>query len=191
MRDIAAFIKSHDDFLKDYYEWLDKLNKEDGTYERELEFKKEKRIKSWIKQGMVDTFNDNYKTIWNRYNDTTHCEICNKSFNNNRMNMEHNHTTGFFRGFVCTRCNIRIAQEETPRKNTTGIPYLNYTHFKRNNEWLYVYNRTYTFNYVQYKPRDYKKFKKVEDAIAFAVINQIINEMEDDTILKIQEWVKK
>lgn len=190
MRDIAAFIKSHDDFLKDINdflkkeeEWLDKLNKEDGTYERELEREKENKIKSWIKQGMVDPYNDNCETIYNRFGKTNHCDICNiQLFPYTRQCMEHNHTTGLFRGFVCPSCNIRIGYAERPCTNNTGIPYLYY----KADDKLFVYHKMY-----RYKPRINKTFKKVEDAIAFAVINQIINEIEDDTILKIQEWVKK
>lgn len=36
------------------------------------------------------------------------CEICGDSFNDTRMNIDHNHLSGKFRGLLCGKCNMAL-----------------------------------------------------------------------------------
>jgi len=148
------------------------------SIKKKLKREKQQRISSWKSQGMVDQFNDNCETIHNRYMNTTNCDKCNILFNSNtrtRKCMEHDHKTGLFRNIVCTRCNVRIGYEDRQCNNNTRIYCLYYQYYKTNNEWLFCYNKQCNKNL-----RIFKKFKEVEDAVAFVVINDIIMKIENE-----------
>jgi hypothetical protein len=142
------------------------------------DFDKKQIIYGWLYQGMIDPFNDDCETIYNRYMNTTNCDLCNISFSDKRKCMEHDHKTGLFRNIVCCSCNIKISFKERVCTNNTGIYSLYYQYYKRNNEWLFVYNKQCNKDL-----RIYKKFKEVEDAVAFVVINQIIMKLEGCNIV--------
>jgi hypothetical protein len=41
------------------------------------------------------------------------CKVCRESFDNSRIVVDHNHTTGAVRGLVCDGCNIKIGVIES------------------------------------------------------------------------------
>ena len=49
---------------------------------------------------------DHFETIYQRYINSTNCEICNKPYKSTRDRcMDHCHKTGEFRNIVCQKCN--------------------------------------------------------------------------------------
>ena len=45
----------------------------------------------------------------NKYNESTVCGICNKSFNNDKV-LDHCHSTGKYRGALCRQCNAALGK---------------------------------------------------------------------------------
>ena len=73
---------------------------------------------SWKRIGLIT---DNFEEIYNRYIYATHCELCNKQFENTReRQMEHDHQTGEFRNIVCRSCNQKKADVKLKSNNTSG-----------------------------------------------------------------------
>ena len=74
--------------------------------------------RSWKKKGLIT---DNFEEIYNKYIIATHCQLCNKQFENtiNRQ-MEHCHATGKFRNIVCNSCNQRKADVKVRTDNPSG-----------------------------------------------------------------------
>jgi hypothetical protein len=116
------------EYMKEYYEKnkekLDKKNKDyrennkEKIKERKKEQMKEYRqtengkkiitICSWKKQGLKY---DDYDELYDKYIIAENCEECEVKFeeenNKNQRCMDHDHTTGLFRNFLCKRCNLK------------------------------------------------------------------------------------
>ena len=62
----------------------------------------------------------------NRYKEATLCEICEHEIAwNDGCNLDHNHDTGEYRGFLCTQCNTMLGQaRDDPRILQTAADYL-------------------------------------------------------------------
>ena len=74
---------------------------------------------SWKKNGLNM---DNFEHIYQEYIHTTHCQLCNKQFENTReRQMEHDHQTGKFRNIVCNSCNRRKADLKIHSNNSSGV----------------------------------------------------------------------
>jgi hypothetical protein len=79
---------------------------------------KSKKKHDWKRYGLIM---DNFEEIYYKYIYATHCELCNKQFQNTRdRQMEHNHETGEFRNIVCNRCNTLKADKKLQSNNTSG-----------------------------------------------------------------------
>ena len=67
-------------------------------------------IRSWKRLGLIC---DDYDDLYDRYVASTNCEECNIEYGNFRDGtlkwkcMDHDHTTGLFRNFLCCSCNIK------------------------------------------------------------------------------------
>jgi len=148
-------------YMKEYRK---KYNKTDKEIKR-------KRIDRWKRRGLIDSDDDNYEKIHQRYIDTTNCDLCNVELttgnNNTSKNMEHDHETGLFRNVVCHTCNIKIKDIETPCRSNTGIKNISYD---INN--YYHYTKTNNGVIIQ------KSFKELDDAICYSVINDMIIKLE-------------
>ena len=73
---------------------------------------------SWKRIGLNM---DNFEHIYQEYIHTTHCQLCNKQFENTReRQMEHDHQTGEFRNIVCRSCNQKKADVKLKSNNTSG-----------------------------------------------------------------------
>ena len=95
-----------------------------------------KKISSWKKQGLIA----DYQTIYDRYINTTHCDLCNVELcegnkGRNRKCMDHDHITGEFRNIVCHTCNIHKSDMKKRTDNTTGYKNVNYDKSKK--KWVY------------------------------------------------------
>ena len=72
----------------------------------------------WKSRGLIT---DKFEEIYNKYIYATHCELCNKQFENTReRQMEHDHQTGEFRNIVCRSCNQLKADVKLQSNNTSG-----------------------------------------------------------------------
>ena len=66
--------------------------------------KKSHTISGWKSIGLI---HDNYEELYDKYLDTTNCEICKYVFNERNWRcMDHNHKTGLFRQILCNNCNM-------------------------------------------------------------------------------------
>ena len=67
--------------------------------------KKVERINKWSHLGLK---HDDMDALYDLYLSTTHCDVCEKQFKNNRDRcMDHDHDTGLFRQILCRSCNTR------------------------------------------------------------------------------------
>ena len=72
----------------------------------------------WKSRGLKT---DNFEDIYNKYIYATHCELCNKQFENTKdRQMEHDHNTGKFRNIVCNSCNQLKADVKLQSNNSSG-----------------------------------------------------------------------
>jgi|DEB0MinimDraft_6_1074348.scaffolds.fasta_scaffold06391_3 hypothetical protein len=83
-------------------------NKDKDYYKRETyadtyQFKKTHTISNWKYRGVVG----DYDSLYEMYIKSTHCDVCKKEYKNIRDRcLDHDHETGLFRQFLCTRCNV-------------------------------------------------------------------------------------
>ena len=65
--------------------------------------KKSKMKHHWTKRrGLRES---DFENTWEKYINTTHCELCNISLKKVKKNMDHCHKSGYMRFIVCQRCN--------------------------------------------------------------------------------------
>ena len=81
-------------------------------------YHKTKKRYEWKSRGLKT---DNFEDIYNKYIYATHCELCNKQFENTKdRQMEHDHNTGKFRNIVCNSCNQLKADVKLQSNNSSG-----------------------------------------------------------------------
>jgi hypothetical protein len=70
-------------------------------------------ISQWRSRGVLDHFNDNFETLYKIYQSTKFCDDCGYELNTGddrfRKCLDHEHTSGYFRGVVCHSCNVKRA----------------------------------------------------------------------------------
>ncbi len=67
--------------------------------------KKTDRKHCWKQRGVV--FDNDFEEIYDRYINSSQCELCNKVYKNSQDKcLDHCHTTGKFRNVVCQNCNV-------------------------------------------------------------------------------------
>ena len=72
-------------------------------YQQSPTGKKSMMITSWKKKGLI---NDDYSKLYDDYLLCSKCDVCNKEFKTRQNKcMDHCHTTGLFRHFLCQSCN--------------------------------------------------------------------------------------
>ncbi len=87
----AIRIKKQNKNLPDKYEYDHSINK------------KSKMRYHWTKKrGLLLS---DFERTWEKYINTTHCELCNISLKKVKKNMDHCHKSGYMRFIVCHRCN--------------------------------------------------------------------------------------
>lgn len=91
---------------------------------------KPQKIYRWKEQGLIG----DYEKIYQRYLNTTHCDLCNVELSNKKY-MEHNHENGQFRNIVCNMCNCNKSDNKKRKDNTSG--YKNVFYDNSGNRWVY------------------------------------------------------
>ena len=91
-------------YMKEYSKQYRENNKEKAKeYNQTPEGKKVKTISNWKQRGLI---HDNYSDLYDKYLDTSECDVCKYVFDETNWRcMDHDHTTGLFRQFLCNRCN--------------------------------------------------------------------------------------
>ncbi len=101
------------EYLKKYNEANKQKKKEYYKQRNQLpEIKQKNKINEWKRRGLVC---DNYDDIYNKWLNTTICELCNIELQigkaggskSNTKCMDHCHTTGNFRNIICHSCNTK------------------------------------------------------------------------------------
>ena len=107
---------------------------------------------------------DNFDEIYNRYINSSQCELCNKIYEKTYDRcLDHCHTTGKFRNVVCRRCNTLKSDTVKRKENTSG--YKNITVCKAP---LYKTGLCYWVEFSRNgKKICQKRNKTLEDAILF------------------------
>tara|TARA_R110000851_G_scaffold267791_1_gene420307 strand:+ start:279 stop:737 length:459 start_codon:yes stop_codon:yes gene_type:complete len=72
---------------------------------------------SWRRAGINI---DNFQELYKRYINATECDKCKKTFvKRNQRCLDHDHSTGFFRHFLCRQCNSKYYVSNY-KNNKTG-----------------------------------------------------------------------
>ena len=103
-------------------------------YKDPIKKKKYTKINTWKSSGLIG----DYEAIYNRYINTSNCDLCNVFLEGkgiNRKCMEHNHTTGEFRNIVCHKCNMNKSDNKKQKNNISG--YKNILYNKTRKHWIY------------------------------------------------------
>ena len=109
---IKEYKKEYRDKNREYYKEYDKVyqekNKEkrkeyNKEYRQTETFKKSTTIGKWKRRGLI---HEDYNALYEKYINTTCCDVCNKEFKNRRDRcLDHDHITGEFRQILCRACN--------------------------------------------------------------------------------------
>lgn len=94
--------------------WIDKPeNKEkikqyQAEYRKTPEYHKMNTIYKWRDRGLIETDQYTYDELYEACMCCSECEECNKTFKNSSDRcMDHSHSTGEFRNFLCKSCNTK------------------------------------------------------------------------------------
>ena len=80
--------------------------------------KKVQRIGTWKHNGLVDSDNDAYESIYTHYINTQKCENCDVELTEDKNRtpttkcLDHSHITGLFRNILCNICNIKRGEDK-------------------------------------------------------------------------------
>ena len=109
---------------KQKYNQSDKGKLKNAEYQRNRrknpEYRKHYAFVGWHKRGLK-YYPDN---LFEEYEKKQNCSFCHKELKRNFM--EHNHTTGTFRGFTCSSCNTSLGNTDKSFRNCMNeIMFLN------------------------------------------------------------------
>tara|TARA_R100000541_G_scaffold58707_1_gene70362 strand:+ start:16 stop:597 length:582 start_codon:yes stop_codon:yes gene_type:complete len=151
------YVKNRDELLN-YQKEYSKNNKHIRSAYRETEsYKKSSRITNWKKAGLKG----NYDEIYERYINTTNCDICGvlltmgKKLKTTTKSMEHDHISGELRSVTCHKCNMKPHLKKKYDNNTSG--YKNISYDKEAGKWRYTRGKK-------------KRFKSKIDCICYKFI---------------------
>jgi hypothetical protein len=80
-----------------------------AEYKKTYNGKKSHKLSEWTKKNNLKMDKENLDEIFNRWWNSTHCEICEIKYKTERYRcMEHHHSSGSFRCICCSSCNNKI-----------------------------------------------------------------------------------
>jgi hypothetical protein len=122
-----------------------------------------KLISRWKSQGLKLRDGESYNMIYEKVQNTTHCELCNielkKGNSGDARCMDHNHETGYFRYVLCRNCNGNY-DKKLNKNNKLG------------HKWISIDGRDLYF-YFRYKRKGFKSKQSTSltKLIAYSFIN--------------------
>ena len=147
---IKAYREKNKEKLKEQRKKWDKKYRESEKgkeymkeYRKTGNSKKSNTISRWKRNGLIG----DYDVIYDKYINSTHCELCKKPYKNTKdRHMDHEHISGQFRHICCNSCNSNMLDKTIHSDNKSGIKNVCYN--KKYDNWQY--NKTFnkqTFNY--------------------------------------------
>ena len=121
-------------------------------------------ITKWKSRGLILKEGETYEDIYKKVYSTRNCELCNLVFDNiNRPEMDHDHSTGYFRKVLCRSCNSSylISKKKSYKNNKTGHKHIGY----REKRGYYTVSKS-----INGKRRFNREFKNKIDAICYKYI---------------------
>ena len=103
-----AYREKNREYKKEYDKEYREKNRDKRTaqkreYRQTENGKKSYTIINWKKSGLI---HEDYDALYEKYINTTCCEVCNKVFESSYYRcMDHDHITGEFRQILCRTCN--------------------------------------------------------------------------------------
>ena len=121
------------------YKDPNKKKERDKQFNQTPQGKKVRIIGQWKYSGLIG----DYEEIYDRYINTTNCNLCNIVLcDKNIKCMDHCHITGEFRNIVCNSCNSNKSDRKIPTNNKSGYKNVSYDESKK--RW--VYNKRFKGN---------------------------------------------
>jgi len=94
-------------------------------------------IREWKYRGLIG----DYDKIYERYINTTHCDLCKIELTNGRTThgkcMDHCHISGEFRNVVCRTCNNRLPKQKSKIRNDNTSGHTGISFVKSKKLWCY------------------------------------------------------
>ena len=133
-----AYYEKNKERIKEYNE----KNKERiREYYQSENGKKSQTIGQWKYKGLIG----DYDEIYEKYINSTHCDLCKKPYKNTKdRHMEHCHRTQQFRHICCQSCNTNMLDRTINTNNKSGIKNVS----KYRNGWRY--NKRFNKQYFSY-----------------------------------------
>ena len=140
----------HKEYMKEYHIKNKERQKE---YRQTPQGKKSIKIAKWKYKGLI---NDNIDELYDRWLNSTECELCGHNYSFNKKCLDHDHQTGLFRNIVCHSCNQSSKLKEMYKTNKSGYKNIQITESN-------TFRVQLTINKISYR----KSFKILEEAILY------------------------
>ena len=136
-------------------------------YKDKSKARKSSFISTWKGRGLKLREGETYEMIYEKVQNTTHCELCNLSFENNSPEMDHDHETGYFRKVLCRKCNAsyKTAHKKMSKNNKMGHMWIFISKNKNKNARYSI-----SFKYER-KGFKIKQSQSLTKLIAYSFIN--------------------
>ena len=105
---------------------------------------KAKKRGGWIQQGLVFCSEEEFDEIFERYINSTNCEICKKKYKSSLdKHMDHSHLIngkyGAFRNVLCRSCNKLRSDNKIQSNNTSNVTNIS-KHIDKSCKQGYIWN---------------------------------------------------
>ena len=97
-----------------YQQNKEKINEQKKIYNQSPNGIKFATINRWKYRGLIC---DDWDALYDKYLETTHCELCSIEFSLDKKRskstkcLDHDHSTGSFRNFICHSCNVTLPRQ--------------------------------------------------------------------------------
>ena len=95
--------KKHLNYLKHKEKNKEHKKQYAKEYRKKPSYIKSQKIRSWKGQGLKAT-KEEMDIIYDRYLNSSQCELCNQDYSKYKKCMDHSHETGKFRNIICHQC---------------------------------------------------------------------------------------
>jgi hypothetical protein len=101
-------------------EWYKNNKEKMKEYRKTPDYRKSQTISKWKERGVI---HDNFDALYEQYLEATHCNACKSGFKSTFYKcLDHDHTTGFFRQFLCRYCNNQDNWKKFISPSSQSVP---------------------------------------------------------------------